>query len=62
MVASLISWLVAGLFFAILGWALYFVCVKFKAPDPVYWICGVALILILLAWATGQVPIVGLSR
>jgi hypothetical protein len=52
---DLIGLLVAILLFAILAYALYWVCTTFLASfPPALWICGVILLIIILYWAAGR--------
>ena len=51
----LISLLIAVLIFGIVAYGLYWVCVKFTLPQPVMWICGAILLLIILYFISGQV-------
>jgi len=51
---QLISLLIAVLIFGIIGYGMYWVCVKFQAPQPVFWICGVILLIALLYFLVGQ--------
>ena len=48
---QLISLLIALIIFAIIGYGLYWVCVKFALPQPVMWICGAILLIIILIFA-----------
>ena len=50
----LISLLVYIIVFAIVAWGLIFLCDKFAMPQPVKWICGGILLVIILIWLAGQ--------
>lgn len=56
---QLISLLIALIIFCIVGYGLYWVCVKFQLPQPVMWICGAILLIIILLWVAGQIGTVG---
>lgn len=56
---QLISLLIALIIFCIVGYGLYWVCVKFQLPQPVMWICGAILLIIILLWVAGQIGAVG---
>ncbi len=51
----LISLLICAVVFAIVAYALVWVCDKFALPQPVKWICGAVLLVIILVWIAGQV-------
>jgi hypothetical protein len=51
---SLISLLIVILIFGCVAYAMYWVCVKFQAPPPVFWICGIILLIFLLYFLMGQ--------
>ncbi len=57
MVNQAISLLLNGLFFCLVAWGLFFACDKGKLPTPAYWICGVFLIIVVLLFASGQLPL-----
>ena len=53
MIETLISVLVVIVIFAILSYALYWICTKFfPGFAPALWICGVILIILLLVLAS----------
>lgn len=51
---QLISLLIMVLIFGCVAYAMYWVCTKFAAPQPVFWICGVILLIFLLYFLMGQ--------
>lgn len=51
---QLIQLLIYVLFFAIGAAGMYYVCVRFKLPDPAFWICGVVLLIIILLFMSGR--------
>ncbi len=54
---NLIPLLIDVLFIGILAWAMYMICTKFLAQfPPALWICGVVLLIIILAMFTGTIP------
>lgn len=54
MVQQLIQILIYVVIFAIIGYGLWWVCTKFGLPQPVLWICGAILLIIILIFATHQ--------
>ena len=38
--------------FAIVGCGLWWVCTKFRLPEPVLWICGVGLLIVILLFVS----------
>lgn len=51
---QLIQFLIYLVVFAIVAYGLYWVCVKFTLPQPVMWICGAILLIVLLVFIAGQ--------
>ncbi len=51
---QLIALLVYVVIFAIVAYGLWWVCVRFKLPEPAFWICGVILLVFLLVFIRGQ--------
>ncbi len=51
---QLIQLLIYIVIFAIVAYALVWVCQKFALPQPVMWICGVILLIIILVFIAGQ--------
>jgi hypothetical protein len=47
---QLISLLVMVIIFGIIGYGLWLLCTKFSMPQPVFWLVGAILILILLGF------------
>jgi uncharacterized membrane protein len=54
---QLISLLIALIIFAIVAYGLYWVCVKFQLPQPVMWICGAILLIVILLFVARQVGV-----
>jgi hypothetical protein len=54
MVDQLIQLLILVVIFAIVGCGLYYVCKKFELPQPVLWICGAILLIIILVFVSRQ--------
>jgi hypothetical protein len=52
---QLIQLLIYIVIFAIVAAGLYYVCKKFELPQPVLWICGAVLLIIVLIFIAGQV-------
>jgi predicted metal-binding membrane protein len=51
MAEQLIGFLVVLIIFAIIAYGLYWVCIKFALPQPVLWLCGAILLIIILIYA-----------
>lgn len=51
---QLIGILVMIVIFAVVAYAMYWVCTKFAAPQPVFWICGLILLIFLLYFLGSQ--------
>lgn len=56
---QLIQLLVYVVAFAIAAYGLYWVCTKFALPQPVMWICGAILLIIILVFLSGQIGMGG---
>lgn len=48
---TLISLLICIVIFAIVAYGLWWVCQKFGMPQPVLWLCGAVLLIVLLLFA-----------
>jgi hypothetical protein len=55
----LISLVIYIVIFAIVAYGLYWVCTKFQLPQPVMWICGALLIIVLLLFLAQQLGVTG---
>ena len=51
---QLIQLLIYVIVFAIVAYGLYWICVKFALPQPVMWICGAILLIIVPLFLAGQ--------
>lgn len=51
---ALIIWIVI---FAIAAYGLYWVCQKFAMPQPVLWLCGALLLIVILLFLARQTGI-----
>ncbi len=51
---QLIQFLIYLVIFCIVAAGLYWVCVKFQLPQPVMWLCGAILLIILLVFVAGR--------
>ena len=58
---QLIQFLIYLVIFCVVAYGLYWVCVKFQLPQPVMWICGAILLIILLLFVAGQIGGSGVS-
>ena len=56
---QLISLLIYIIVFAIVAYGLYWICVKFALPQPVMWICGAILLIIVLVFLSNQLGLGG---
>ena len=52
---TLIQLFIFGIIFCAVATGIWWLCVKFGAPQPVQWIAGAVLILILLIFLAQQV-------
>ena len=52
---QLISLLVYIIIFAVVAFGLWWTCVKFALPQPVMWIVGAILLIVILLFISGQV-------
>jgi uncharacterized membrane protein YphA (DoxX/SURF4 family) len=51
---ALVSLLIMVVIFAVVAYGAWWVCTKFGAPQPVFWIVGLILLLFLLYFLVGQ--------
>lgn len=51
---QLISLLIVLIIFCIIAYGMYWVCVKFALPQPVMWICGAILLIMILIFLGNQ--------
>jgi len=51
---QLIQLLIYIVVFAIVAYGLYWICIKFALPQPVLWICGAILLIIILIFVSGR--------
>lgn len=51
---QLIALIIYIVIFAIVGYGLWWICVKFALPQPVLWICGAILLIIVLLFLSRQ--------
>ena len=49
---QLIQLLIYIVIFAVVGYGLWWVCTKFGLPQPVMWICGAVLLIIILLFVS----------
>ena len=56
---QLIQLIVYIVIFAVVAYGLWWVCVKFGLPQPVIWIVGTILLLILLVFTAQQLGMSG---
>jgi len=54
---SLIQLIIYIVIFAVVGYGLWWVCMKFGMPQPVFWIVGAILLIVLLLFIVRQVGI-----
>lgn len=61
----LINLVIYVILFAVVAYGIHWVCVQFSLPQPVMWICGGLLLIVLLVFLSHQVgvyPVVPLRR
>jgi len=51
---QLIQLIIYIVIFAVIAYGLWWVCVKFALPQPVMWIVGAILLIVLLVFVSGQ--------
>ena len=51
---QLIQLIIYVVIFAIVAYGLYWICTKFGLPQPVLWICGAILLIIVLLFLSHQ--------
>jgi hypothetical protein len=51
---QLIQLIIYVVIFAIVGYGLWWVCVKFSLPQPVLWICGAILLIVILLFVSRE--------
>ena len=51
---QLIQLIIYIVIFAVIAYGIFWVCTKFAMPQPVMWIAGAILLIILLIFAAGQ--------
>lgn len=56
---QLIQLLVFLVIFAIVGYGLWWICQKFAMPQPVIWIVGAILLIIVLLFLANQLGVSG---
>lgn len=56
---ALIQLIIYIVIFAIVAYGLHWVCVTYALPQPVLWICGAVLLIILLMFLARMVGIGG---
>ncbi len=55
--ALLINFLIAIIIFVIAAYGLFWICEKSKMPQPVYWLVGGFLIIIILLFISNQMGV-----
>lgn len=56
---QLIQLIIYIVIFAVVGYGLWWICVKFALPQPVLWICGAILLIIALIFLGNQLGVGG---
>lgn len=54
LIQQLIPLIIYVMIFAIVGYGLWWVCTKFGLPQPVLWICGAILLIIILLFVSRE--------
>ena len=49
---SLIVWIIV---FCLVAYGMYWACVHFALPKPIWWVCGAILIIVLLVFLLRQI-------
>lgn len=57
---ALINLLILVVLFFVLVYLIYWVCTRFKMPDPVFWLVGAILLIMILVFVSGHsgVPVI----
>lgn len=55
--AQIIHLLIYIAVFAVIAYGMHWVCTRFSLPQPVLWICGVILLIMLLLFLANQLGI-----
>ena len=55
MIQNIVNLILTVLVFAVATYGLHWICIKFALPQPVLWICGVALLIVVLLYLSGQI-------
>lgn len=56
---QLIQLIIYIVIFAVVGYGLWWVCQKFALPQPVVWICGAILLIVILLFVSRQLGVAG---
>lgn len=51
----LIQLIIYIVMFAVAGYGLWWVCIKFALPEPVLWICGALLLIVILMFISREI-------
>jgi len=51
---QLIQLIIYIVIFAVVAYGLWYICTKFALPQPVLWICGAILLIIVLVFLSHQ--------
>jgi len=55
-IASVIWIIICIVVFCIVAYGMKWICASFGLPQPVLWICGALLLIILLLFVAAQIP------
>ena len=58
LIINLVIWIVL---FTIVAYGLYWVCTKFGLPQPVMWLCGALLLIMILVFCAQQLGLPSLT-
>jgi hypothetical protein len=58
---QLIQFLIYIVIFGVVAYGLWWVCTHFGLPQPVMWVCGAILLIIILVFLSGQLGGGGVS-
>ena len=56
---QLISLIIYIVIFAVVGYGLWWICQKFALPQPIQWIVGAILLIVLLLFVAQQLGVSG---
>jgi ABC-type transport system involved in cytochrome c biogenesis permease subunit len=58
---QLIQLIIYIVVFAVVAYGLFWICQKFSLPQPIVWICGAILLIVVLIFMSQQLGLGGVS-